>query len=139
MHAVRAPDVAREPAELREVLDRCAPVELPAVRLLLPRLREVRVEDEPEPPRELGGFAHELPGHGERGAGRDRDLHARARPRLVQLVREALGLREHAVQVLDELVRRQASVRRAEVHRPAGGDDPHAELPRRLYLRLDET
>ena len=135
---MRAPDVAREPAELREVLDRRAPVELLAVRLLLARLGEMGVQRKPEPPGELRRLGHQLSGHGERRARRDRDLHARARPGLVQLADEALGVGEHGVDVLDELVRREAAVRDAEVHRAAGGDDPHAELARGLHLGLDE-
>ena len=58
--------------------------------------------------------------------------------RLVQLGDEALGVGEHRVDVLDELVRREAAVGDAEVHRAARGDDPHAELARRLHLGLDE-
>src|SRR4029079_14838848 len=42
--AMRTPDVAREPAELLEVLDRRAAVELAAVLLFLDRLREVGVQ-----------------------------------------------------------------------------------------------
>ena len=42
--AVRAPDVAGEPVEPLEVLDRPAAIELPAVLLLLDRLGEVRVQ-----------------------------------------------------------------------------------------------
>ena len=59
--------------------------------------------------------------------------------RLVQLADEALGVREHGVEVLDELVGREPAVRDAEVHRAARGDDPHAELAGRLHLRLDEA
>ena len=51
---------------------------------------------------------------------------------------EPLGLGEHRVEVLDELVGREAAVRDAEIHRAARGDDPHAELARRLHLRLDD-
>ena len=60
-------------------------------------------------------------------------------PGLVQLRREPLGVGEHGVDVLDELVRREAAVRDAEIHRAARGDDAHAELARRLHLRLDEA
>ena len=57
---------------------------------------------------------------------------------LVQRADEALRLGEHRVELLDELVGRQAAARRAEVHRAAGGDDPDAELARRLHLGLDQ-
>ena len=51
---------------------------------------------------------------------------------------EPLGVREHRVDVLDELVGREPAGGLAEVHRAPRGDDPHAELPRRLHLGLDE-
>src|SRR5581483_1181769 len=66
--AVRAPDVAVEPAERVEVLDRRAPVELAAERLFLDGLREMRVQHETEPARELGGRTHQLARDGERRA-----------------------------------------------------------------------
>ena len=59
-------------------------------------------------------------------------------PGLVQLAGEPLGVREHGVDLLDELVRRQPAVGDAEVHRAARGDEAAAELRRRLHLRLDE-
>ena len=136
--AVRAPDVAVEPAERVEVLDRRAAVQLLAVRLLLDRLGEVRVQVEAQAARELGRLGHQSSGDGERRARRDRDLDPRARPGLVQLADEPLRVREHGVDVLDELVRRQAAVGDAEIHRPARGDEPAAELARRLHLGLDE-
>ena len=77
--------------------------------------------------------------HGERRARGDRDLDTRARAGLVQLRDEPLGVGEHRVDVLDELVRRQAAVGDAEVHRAARGDDPDAELARRLHLGLDQA
>ena len=40
--------------------------------------------------------------------------------------------------LLHELVRRQAAVGDAEVHRASRGDDADAELARRLHLRLDQ-
>ena len=52
--AVGAPDVVRRPAELGEVFDRRAPVELTAVRLLVDGLSEVGMEAQPEAARELG-------------------------------------------------------------------------------------
>ncbi len=52
---------------------------------------------------------------------------------------EALGLREHRVEVLDQFVGREAAVGDAEVHRASRGDDPHAELAGRLHLGLDQA
>ena len=115
---------SRDPAELLEVLDRAAAVELPAVVVLLDRLREVRVEPQAAPPRELRGFAHQASRHRERRARRDDDL-AGIR------VRESLRLGEHRVDVLDELVRRQASLRLAEVHRAARRDRASRRAPAR--------
>ena len=59
-------------------------------------------------------------------------------PGLVQLAGEALGVGEHGVDLLDELVGRQAAVGGAEVHRAARGDEPAAELLRGLHLGLDQ-
>ena len=56
-----------------------------------------------------------------------------------RLAGEPLGVGEHGVDVLDELVWRQAAVGDAEIHRPAGGNEAAAELTSRLHLRLDET
>ena len=72
--AVRAPDVAGEPAEPLEVLDRRAAVELAAVRVLLDRLGEVRVQRQAEPARERGRLLHQPPRDRERRAGSDREL-----------------------------------------------------------------
>ena len=52
---------------------------------------------------------------------------------------EALGIGKHVVRVLDELVGRKPAVGLAHVHGAPRGDDAHAELPRRLDLRLDEA
>jgi hypothetical protein len=106
--------------------------------VLLDRLREVGVQPEPEPAREHRRLPHQLPRDRERRAGRHRDLDAGAGPCLVQLPGQALGFREYVVEVLDQLVGREASVRGPEVHRAAGRDDAHAELPCGLDLRLDQ-
>ena len=134
--AVRAPDVAGEPAEPLEVLDRRAAVELAAVRLLLDRLGEVRVQLQPEPARERGRLLHQPRRDRERRARRDRELHACAGRRASAASRSVSA--STASSVLDELVGRQAAVGLAEVHRAARGDDADAELARRLHLGLDE-
>ena len=56
----------------------------------------------------------------------------------MQLRHEPLRVGQHGVQVLDELVGRQAAVGDAEVHRATRGHDAHPELARRLYFRLDQ-
>ena len=136
--AMRAPHVVGEPAETFEVLHRRAAVQLSAVRLLLDRLGEVRVEREPEAPRERGRLLHQPSGDRERRARCDGDLHARARPRLVERRVESLRLGQHRVELLDELVGRQAAVRRPEIHRPARGNDADSELARRLDLCFED-
>ena len=60
--AVRTPDVAGEPAELLEVLDRAAAVKLLAISLLLGRFGQVRMERKLEPARQLGRFRHQPTG-----------------------------------------------------------------------------
>ena len=137
--AVGAPDVVGEPAEPVEVLDRAAAVELEAVRLLLEGLGEVGVQRQAEPAGERRRLLHQPARDRERRARRDGELHPRARARLVQQRGEPLGLGEHGVEVLDELVGREAAVGDAEIHRAARGDDPHADLARRLHLGLDQA
>ena len=137
--AVRAPHVRAEPAEVGQVLDGRAAVELQAVRALLHRLGQVRVQREAEAPRERRRLLHEPLRDRERGARRDGDLDAGSGPRLVERADEPLGVCEHGVELLHELVGREAAVRDAEVHRAAGRDDADAELARRLHLRLDQA
>ena len=126
--AVRAPHVAVEPAERVEVLDRRAAVELLAVRLLLDRLREVGVQLQAQAAGEVSRLGHQPARDGERRARRDCDLDPGAGAGLVQLADESFRVGEHGVDLLDELVRRQAAVGDAEVHRAARGDDAAAEL-----------
>jgi hypothetical protein len=109
MDAVRAPDVAVEPAELLEVLDRPAAVQLAAVLILLDRLGEVCVQLQPQPPGELRRFPHQAARDRERRAGRDHELRVARR--------QPLGLGEDLVRVLDEGVGRKPALRLAEVHR----------------------
>ena len=138
VHAVRAPDVRGEPAELVQVLDGAAAEEALAVLLLLDGLGEMGVEPQPQPARELGRLRHQPLRDGERRAGSNRDLRPGAGPRLVER-EQALRVGEHRVHLLDEVVRREPAVGLAHVHRPARGDDADAELARGLDLRLDQA
>ena len=96
--------------ELGEVLDRCAAVELPAVRVFLHGLREMRVELQAEPPRQRRRVGHQLLRHRERRARRDGDLHHRARPGLVQPAGQLLRRRQHRIRLLHHRVRRQPAM-----------------------------
>jgi hypothetical protein len=130
MNAVRAPDVPLEPAELAEVFDRSAAVELAAVLLLFHGLGEMGVELQPEAARELGGLPHQAARHGNGRARRDDQLRV--------LRGQAFRVRE------DPSAPRRASpagprrIRRGPSS-PDRRDQPHAELLRRLHLRLDQT
>ena len=135
--AMGAPDVLGQPAELLEVLDGRAAEPLAAELLLLDRLGQVRVQLQAELAGERRRLGHQLARDGERRAGSDRDLDARARPGLVQRGK-ALRVLEDRVQRLDDRVGRQAAVGLAEIHRAARGDEPDAELLRRLELCLDQ-
>ena len=80
MDAVRAPDVAGQPAELLQVLHGPAAEKALAVLLLLDGLRQVRVQPQAEPPRERRRLRHQPLRDGEGRAGRDRDLRPRPGP-----------------------------------------------------------
>ena len=116
----------RRASRALEVLDRRAAVELAAVRLLLDRLGEVRVQLQAEPPRERGRLLHQPRRDRERRARRDRDL---TRSPSASAASRSVSARI-ASSVLDERVGRQAALGLAEVHRAARGDDAHAELAR---------
>ena len=120
-----------EPAEVREVLDRRRAVELHAVRLLLDRLREVRVQREPCLRASSADSSSAASSPRTASTVRPRSGPSPlARPRAA--VDEPLGVRERGVDVLDELVGREAAVGDAQVHRAARRDDPQTELPRSL-------
>ena len=57
----------------------------------------------------------------------------------MQRAGESLSLREHGIELLDELVGWQPAVRDTEIHRPARGDDADADLPGGLHLGLDQS
>ena len=101
---------------LVEVLDRRAAVELAAVLLFLHGLREVRVQPQPEPARQLCRLGHQLARDRERRARRDGDLAPVRRPR------GRLRLQSSArtsSRVSDDRVGRKPPLRLAEVHRAA--------------------
>ena len=96
--AVRAPHVVGDPPDALEVLDRGAVEQLAAVRILLDRLGEMRVQLQAEPARERGGLLHQPRGHRERRARGDCDLHQCS----VGEAMQPLGVGENRVDVLDE-------------------------------------
>ena len=136
---MRAPDVALEPAEPLQVLDRGAAVELPAVGLFLQRLGQVRMQHEAVAAGERRRLLHQPARHGEGRARRDSDLDVGAGPGLVQRAYEAFGLGEDSVDLLHQLVGRKATVGDAEVHRAARRDESQAQLAGRLHFRLDQS
>ena len=66
--AVRTPHVVGDPPDALEVLDRRAVEELAAVRILLDRLGEMRVQLQAEPARERGRLLHQPRRHRERAS-----------------------------------------------------------------------
>ena len=103
---MRAPDVAREPAEPLEVLDWCAAVQLLAVGALLGGFGEVGVERKPKAACERCRLLHQPRRHRERRARRDGDLNTGTGAWLVQRTHEPLGLGQDGVDLLDQLVGR---------------------------------
>jgi hypothetical protein len=97
------------------------------------------VKRQPEPSCECSRLLHQAPGDRERRAGSDRDLDTRACARLVESAGQALGLGEHRVELLHEVVGREAAVGLPEIHRSARCDDAEAELAGGLDLGLDQT
>ena len=135
MDAVSAPDVPGHPAELGQVLDRPAAVQLLTVRVLLDGLGQVSVQPQPEPAGQLRRLDHQLPRHRERRAGRDRELHQSV---VVLEPGQPRRLGEHLVDRLHQRVRRKPAVRLAEIHRAPRGDDPYPQLARGLHLGLPQ-
>ena len=138
MDAVRAPNVARQPPELLQVLDRPAAEEALAVLLLLNRFGQVRVQPQVELARQRRRLGHQPLRHGEGRAGRDGDLRPGAGPLLVERV-QALRVGQHRVHVLDKAVGREPSIGLAYVHGAARGDDADAQLARGLDLGLHQA
>jgi hypothetical protein len=137
--AVRDPHVGTEPAEVLGVLRRRPAEGRQAERLLVEGLGEVGVEPDAAGPSELGGVAHQFGGDGERRARRDADAHHGVRRGIVPAVDGGLGLGEDPVVVLDDAVGRQAAGGPAQVHRPARGVEPQADLAGREDLRLEQV
>ena len=86
------------------------------LRLLFHRFREVGVQVQAEPARELGGLRHQPSRDRDGRAGCLGDLDPRAGTALVQLACESLRVGEHRVDVLHQLIGWQAAVGDAEIH-----------------------
>jgi hypothetical protein len=78
VNAVSEPDVAAQPSQVIEVLDRPHSKTLLTEFLFLERLGEVGVEPDLALPGKVRGLAHELGRYREGRAGSDRDLQHRA-------------------------------------------------------------
>ena len=106
VHAVRAPHVLGQPAELLDVLQGRAAELLQRELLLLDRLDEMRVQLQAELAGELRRLTHQLLGDGERRTRRDGNLHVAA----VGELRSVLRRSEHFVAVLHDGVGWQSPV-----------------------------
>ncbi len=125
------PHVAGQPAERVQVLDRRATEPLRAELALVGRLRDVGMQPHSMVPRETRGRPHQLSGHGERRARGDPHPQHRAWLRVMERRDGPLGRGEDAVNVLGDLIGRQAARRGAQVHRAAGRVKPQANVARR--------
>ncbi len=137
--AVRHPDVLAEPADRLEVVGRAHPEQLLAEGLLLGRLGAVGVQPDPLAAGEFGGLAQQPGGDRERRAGRERDLQHRVGGGVVVAVDGLLGGGEDRVQLLDGVVRGQAAVLLAAVHRAAQRGEPQAQLLDGLDLGAEDV
>jgi len=133
------PRVVPEKPEPLQQLDRTTGEAFQAERLLVRGLRDVGVEADPKPARQRCGLAHQELAGRERRARRDRDSHHGAQPRVMESADGSLGLGQHGVGVLHDLVRREATLRGAQVHRAAAGMEPHADGSRSLDLRFEQV
>src|SRR5664280_690269 len=118
------PDVASHPAQRVEVVDRTAPERRQRVALLVERLGQVGMQAYAVPAGQSGGVPHQLRRHGERRAGRQRDLAHRARPGVVVALDHALGVGQDGVLVLHTVVRREPAAGLAQRHAAAGDHEP---------------
>ncbi len=127
--AVRQPDVVCQPAQRVEVLDRGAAEVLRAELVLVGRLGDVGVQPHPVLTGESRGRGHQRARHGERRA--RRDAHPQHRPgRRIMKGRDRLGgPGKDRVDVLGDLVGRQAARRGAQVHRPPRRVEAQADVP----------
>ena len=116
-----------EPAEALEVLDGRAPVQF-AEYVSSSRASARCVQPQAEAACERRGLplSSARNENGEHGA--NRDLDEAARPGLCSRGVEPLGVASTASMLLDEVARREAAPRHAEVHRAARGDDADSEL-----------
>ena len=112
---------------------------LPAVVLLVDRLAQMGVQAYAGLAGQFGGRPEQIGGDRERRAGGESDAQHRVERRIV-VVRDGL-LRggQDRVDVLDDLVRRQAAPALTEIHRAAGGGEPQPNRPRRLDLGAEQV
>jgi hypothetical protein len=139
VHGVGEPHVGVEPAGLVHVLDRVAAVDALAVVGLVQGLAQVRVEADALVAGECRGLAQQLGRDGERRAGGDGDPQHRAGGGVVVAVDRVHCGDERGVDVLDDVVGRQASLGDAAVHRPAGEVQAQADPGGGLDLDVDEV
>ena len=121
------PDVRPQPAERLHVVDRPAAEPLAAERVLVHGLGEVGVEADALVAGQDRGLLEQRVGDRERRARSDPDPQHRVRGGVVEPVHGVGGRRQDRVDLLDHVVRRQAPLRPAEVHRAAGRHEPQPD------------
>ncbi len=92
------------------------------------------MQQHPVPAGQLCALAHQLAGHRERRARGECDPQHRVRRGIVPVADGLLGGAQDRVPVLDDVVRREAAVAPAEVHRPPGGVEANPDLAGRSDL-----
>ncbi len=121
---VRHPDVVVDPPELVEQVHRAPAEAFEHVAFLVDGLGEVGVQPQAVAARERGGLAHQLRRHAERAARRDGHDDALA---VVVAGDHRFGRGQDRVEVLDDVVGREAAAGLAQVHRASREvhADPH--------------
>ncbi len=121
------PDVVGEPAQLVGVLGGRAADLGEALLLLVEGLGEVGVQADAGAPRQLGRAGHQPLGDRERRARAGGDLQVGARRVVVEAADRRFGAGQGLLGRFDEVVRRQAAVGFAAVHRAADHVQPDAD------------
>ena len=135
--AMGKPDIVGQPVHVLQVVEGAHPELRHAEVILVPGLGQVRVQSDPMCACKLCGLAHQLPGDGERRAGRERDLAHGVRGSIVITPDQSFRLGQDRVLGFGHGPGRQPAVFDREAHRAAGQHHPHAELRGLFGLHVD--